>query len=64
MKTETVEACENESEAEDRKCETDIVTCSDFENTIRNQKISDLNEARENENPTCGIELEEKSNKS
>ena len=62
--TETVEACVNESETEDRDCKTDTVTCSDFNNTIRDRKISDVNEARENENPTCDIELEEKLNKS
>ena len=62
--TETVEASENESETEDRDCITDTVTCSDFDNTIRDREISDVNEARENENPTCDIELEEKLNKS
>ena len=53
--TETVEASENESETEDKDCITDTVTCSDFDNTIRDRKISDVNEARENENPTCDI---------
>ena len=38
--------------------------CSDFENTIHDRKISDVNETTENEKPTCDVEIKEKSNKS
>ena len=45
-------------------CETNTVICSDFENTIRDRKLSDVNEANENEKPKCDVELVEKSDKS
>ena len=55
--TETVEACENESETENRDREISTAICSDFENTIRDRKLSEINTTTEKEKPTNDVEL-------
>ena len=59
-----MEACELEDETDNEICEAVNAIFSDFENTIRDRRINDIDKATESAKPVCDIELGEKSSKS